>query len=90
MPGGDGSGGRSGAIWLIEEATHLIEKAAKLLDTPSDDCSGAEEAVSRSYLSAVGVLTNAAQRIESETATYAAEDDLEQLREVLMGTAAAV
>ncbi len=81
--------GAQGAIWLIEEATRLIDKAIKFLDT-SDDCSDAEEAVSRSYLSAVGVLTNAAQRIESETATYTAEDDLEHLKGILAETAAGV
>lgn len=88
-PDGGPDLGAQGAIWLIEEATRLIEKAVELLDATGDGRSSAEEAVSRSYLSAVGVLTNAAQRIESETVTYAAEDDLEHLKEILEGRAAA-
>lgn len=73
--------GAQGAIWLIEEATRLIEEAASLLAT--DERATAEHRVSRSYLSAVGVLTNAAQRLESEAATSIAERDLKELRRLL-------
>ena len=89
-PDGGPDLGAQGAVWLIDEATRLVEAAAGFLNATGDGRLSAEESVSRSYLSAVGVLTNAAQRIECETATYVAEDDLEQLREILAGAAVAV
>lgn len=68
--------GAQGAIWLIEEATRLITGATRLLGDGGVSQPDAEFRVSRSYLSAVGVLTNAEQRLTAEAATYAAEADL--------------
>lgn len=75
--------GAQGAVWLIEEATSLVDEARRLLQEGGSGQERAEELVSRSYLSAIGVLTNAAQRLETETETFAAENDLMELREML-------
>jgi hypothetical protein len=71
--------GAQGALWLVEEATRLIADAAGLLGDHGASRSDAELRVSRSYLSAVGVLTNAAQRLEAEAASYAAEAEVAAL-----------
>lgn len=78
--GGPDLGGQ-GVIWLLEEATRLIDDASDALemDDPATR-TRAELRVSRSYLSAGGLLTNAEQRIRAETDTYAAEHDLARLR----------
>ena len=76
--------GAQGAVRLLDEATTLIEDATNDLRVGGADHRHAETRVSRSYLSAVGVLTNAAQRLETETATYQAEDDLRQLTTLLV------
>jgi hypothetical protein len=83
-PDGGPDLGAQGAVWLIAEATRLIVEAASVLAT--EEPAAAEHRVSRSYLSAVGLLTNAAQRLESETATSRAENDLRDLRSLLQQT----
>lgn len=80
-PDGGPDLGAQGAVWLVAEATRLIVEAASLLAT--EEPAAAEHRVSRSYLSAVGLLANAAQRLESEAATSRAERDLGDLRSLL-------
>lgn len=78
--------GAQGAVWLIEEASRLVAEALCLLQEGGAGQERAEELVSRSYLSAIGVLTNAAQRLETETETFSAENDLAELRALLTNT----
>lgn len=87
-PDGGADLGAQGAVWLLNEASRLIDEASNLLERGGPDQVIAEERVSRSYLSARGVLTNAAQRLESEAAMYAAGHDVARIRELFGMTAA--
>jgi hypothetical protein len=82
-PAGGPDLGAQGAVWLVQEATNLIGDASAALAEGGPARVRAEARVSRSYLSAVGVLTNAKQRLQAEIATYVAEADLSALATAL-------